>query len=77
MPQGTKGVVVVDLDPNGAAAEAGLQEGDVIERVNGHDVRSSSELRTALDAAATGSRPVLLLIHRKDGTAFVPLRAQG
>ena len=74
VPQGTKGVVVVDLDPNGAAADAGLQEGDVIDRVNGHDVRSSSELRSALDAAATGSRPALLLVHRKDATVFVTLR---
>ena len=77
VPQGTQGVVIVDLDPSGAAAEAVLQEGDVIDRVNGHEVRSSSELRSALDAAATGSRPALLLVHRKDATIFVPMRAQG
>ena len=77
VPQGTKGVVVVDLDPNGVAAEAGLQQGDVIDRVNGHDVRSATELRSALDEAAMESRPALLLVHRKDATVFVPLRARG
>jgi len=77
VPEGTKGVVIVDLDPNGVAAEAGLQEGDVIARVNGHDVRSATELRSALDEAASGSRPALLLVHRKDATVFVPMRARG
>jgi Do/DeqQ family serine protease len=73
MPRSTKGVAVVDLDPSGAAAEAGVQEGDVIAKVNGHDVQSGADLRSALESA--GTKPALLLVHRKDATIFIPLRA--
>ena len=34
LPAATKGVVVAQVDPRSAAAEAGLQEGDVIQQVN-------------------------------------------
>jgi serine protease Do len=73
LPRGTKGLAVVDIDPAGAAADAGLQQGDVIERVNGHDVRSSEELRSAL--AQASQRPALLLVNRKGNDIFLTLRA--
>jgi S1-C subfamily serine protease len=38
-----KGVVIADVDPDGAAASAGLREGDVIQQINGHPVRSAEE----------------------------------
>jgi Do/DeqQ family serine protease len=66
-----EGLVITDLDPDGAAAAAGLQEGDVIVQVNGKDVTSGSELKAAL--AQSTDRPALLLVSRKGADAFVTL----
>ena len=69
-----KGVVISDVDASGAAASAGLREGDVIQQINGKPVRTTEEVRSALEAA--GGKPAVLLIARGDQTVFVPLRAQ-
>jgi S1-C subfamily serine protease len=66
-----EGVVIRDVDPDGAAAAAGLRPGDVIAQVNGKAVTSASELKSAL-GQSTG-RPALLLVARKGGDAFVTL----
>jgi len=68
-----QGVVITNVDPSGAAASAGLQEGDVIQQINGRAVRSTEQVRAGLDAAA--DKPVVLLIARANGSFFVPLRA--
>ena len=70
-----KGVVITNVDPSGAAASAGLREGDVIQQVNGKSVRTAEEVRSALNAN-TGGRPSVLLIARGNATVFVPLRAR-
>jgi Do/DeqQ family serine protease len=70
----TKGVVIEDVDPDGAAASAGLRQGDVIQQINGHAVRSGEDVRSALNAAT--DKPAVLLVQRGDATIFVPLRAQ-
>jgi serine protease Do len=69
-----KGVVIADVDPEGAAASAGLREGDVIQQINGRPVRSAEEVRSALNAAT--DRPAVLLVARGNATIFVPLRAR-
>jgi serine protease Do len=74
LDRNTRGVVIADLDPSGAAASAGLREGDVIQQVNGKPVLSAEELRSALNA--TGDKPAVLLITRGNATIFVPLRAR-
>src|SRR5215475_7882160 len=69
------GLVIKDVDPAGAAAEAGLQPGDVIEQVNRQAVRSEGDLKSALSRA--DSQPLLLLINRRGATAYVTLRPPG
>jgi serine protease Do len=66
------GVAVVDVDPQGAAAEAGLREGDVITKANGQSVRSAAELRAAIDEGAA-DRPALLLVTREGRNLFLTL----
>jgi Do/DeqQ family serine protease len=67
-----EGVVVRDVNPDGAAAAAGLRPGDVIRQVNGAAVKTPAELRTALGAAT--ERPALLLVTRDNADIFVALR---
>jgi S1-C subfamily serine protease len=69
-----KGVVITNLDPAGAAASAGLREGDVIQQVNGKSVDDAEDVRDALNG--NGGKPSVLLVARGDTTIFVPLRAR-
>jgi len=67
-----EGVVVSDVDPDGAAATADIRAGDVITQVNGEAVTSPSELKAAL--TKVGNRPALLLITRNNTDAFVTVK---
>jgi serine protease Do len=59
---GTTGVVVSEVESGSAAAEAGLERGDVIQQVNRKPVASANEFATSIGAG--GKQPVLLLIDR-------------
>ena len=74
LDRNTRGVVISNVDPSGAAASAGLRQGDVIEQINGKPVRSVDDVRSALGAA--GDKPAVLLITRGGTTVFVPLRSR-
>jgi serine protease Do len=63
------GVVVTQVARNSAAAEAGLQRGDVIQEVNRQEVANLTEFREAIKAA--GDDSVLLLVTSKGGSHFV------
>jgi serine protease Do len=63
------GVVVTRVAPNSAAAEAGLQGGDVIQEVNRQEVANLAAFREAVKAA--GDESVLLLVTCKGGSHFV------
>jgi Do/DeqQ family serine protease len=67
-----KGLVVQDVNPDGRAAEAGIQPGDVIKSVNRAPVKSIDDLRAALKK--TSDKPALLLIQRQDAQVFVTVR---
>ena len=62
------GVVVEDVE--GAAASAGLQQGDIILSVNDKPVRSAAELRALVERSG---KHVALLIQREDSRIFVPV----
>src|SRR5688572_17108009 len=68
------GVVITGVDPSGAAAAAGLREGDVIQQVNGKPVDSTDDVRDELKA--TNGKPAVLLVARGGNTIFVPLRGR-
>jgi serine protease Do len=71
LPRADKGLVITDVDPAGAAADAGLQPGDVLRKVNGQDVQSVADLRAALDTRKDA--PALVLVSRNGATVFVAL----
>jgi len=66
----TTGLVVTDVQDGSAAADAGIQPGDVITQVNRKPVTSVADLRQALQGEKAGAA-TLFQIHRKDATLFV------
>jgi serine protease Do len=74
---GKTGVVVADVDPNGAAAQKGIETGDVILEVAGKPVSRPSDVTAAIEAArADGKKSVLMHIKTEDGARFVALSTQ-
>jgi serine protease Do len=71
-PKNAKGLVIEEVNPDGRAADAGLQAGDVIEQVNRRPVESTDQLRQAVKEA--GNKTVLLLINRQGNELFVTVR---
>jgi serine protease Do len=69
-----RGVVVTGVKPDSAAAERGLQPGDVILEVGGKAVATPAEVRKDIhDYHASGKRSVLLRMRSGDQTSFVAL----
>ena len=62
---GADGVIVGDAVPGGPAEDAGLQDGDVILKVDGETVSAVQEVRAAVDAKDPGDEMVLDV--RRDG----------
>jgi Do/DeqQ family serine protease len=67
----TEGIVVMNVDPSGPAADAGFRQGDVIQEVGGKKVDSVASLRRELEKA--GDRPALVLVQRGDASIFLTL----
>jgi serine protease Do len=69
-----EGLFVVNVDPEGPAAQKGLRRGDVILEASGQAVESRADLVGALDAARKEGRKALLLrVKSAEGTRFVAL----
>jgi serine protease Do len=74
-----QGVIITAVDPDGAAAQQGLEPGDVILKVNGSSVASPPQVGEALaDAKSQGKHDVLMKVKSRKGTVFVAIPlAQG
>ncbi|MDI3530389.1 MAG: serine protease DegQ [Candidatus Atribacteria bacterium] len=70
-----EGVVIVSVEPNGPADEAGLRPGDVILEVNRQRITSLEDWYQAT-ATIKPQDVALLLIDRGGRTYFVPVRAE-
>jgi serine protease Do len=69
---GDKGVVVTGVEPDGPAADRGIQTGDVILDVGGKAVANVSDVRKALTEARTkGKHDALIRLKTADGSRFV------
>ena len=69
---GTKGVAVTEVNPQGPAAEQGIQTGDVILDVGGKAVSKPADVRQGLaDLNKAGKHTVLLRVKSGDNTRFV------
>ena len=69
---GNQGVIVTGVDPNGPAAEQGIQTGNVILDIGGKAVTSPGDVRKALlDAKDQGKHDVLIRLKNGEATKFV------
>jgi len=68
---GNQGAVVADIDPDGIAAQKGLQAGDIIFEAGGHPVNNLADLSAALAEAKKDNRKaVLLRVKSSESYAF-------
>lgn len=73
-----RGVVIVDVTPNGPAAERDLRPGDVIVEVQQEKVNTPQDLQERIERARRQNRAtVLLMVEGQGGQRFVPLRLRG
>jgi serine protease Do len=69
LPANLKGVVVTEVDPNSAAAEAGLKPGDVILEINRKPVKTADEAVRLTETAT--DKTTLLRVWRNGGSHWV------
>ena len=69
---GDQGVAVVNVDPEGVAAEKGVAAGDVILDVSGKAVSQPSEVKAEIAAAKRdGKKAVIMRLKTAQGDHFV------
>lgn len=68
-----KGVIITSLSGDGVAADQGIEVGDVISEASQQEVKSVKDLRELVKQAKKGSKPLLLLVNRKDDLRYVAI----
>ena len=77
IPAGIDGVVVVETDPDGIAAEKGIQPGDLIRRISGQAVHEPADIARAVENGSKSDRRALLVLVRRGANELyvaLPLR---
>ncbi len=68
------GVIIADVDPNGAARTAGVEPGDIIDTFDGHPIYTLPELITSVFVHPV-DQPVLLKVLRGDRLLTLEIHA--
>ena len=76
LPATTKGVVIAGVKPNSPAANAGLQEGDLILGVGSRAVSTAEEAAGAIRKAIKGGDTVALRVLRDGRAGYVAVEMQ-
>lgn len=75
LPDGASGVVILDLEADGPAAEQGLRPGDLIEKVSQQEVATPADVERLAEAARKARQSaLLLLVNRQGDSLFVALK---
>jgi serine protease Do len=71
---GKTGVVVTGVDPNSAAANRGVKEGDVILEIAGKSVANSGDIHEAVKTAhADNKNCILMRVRSREGSHYVAI----
>ncbi len=73
----TKGVVVRGVQPDSPAADAGIQQGDVVLEVNHGKVNTVDDFLSAAKQAKKDKNSALLLVQRGNATMYTVIKPQG
>ena len=74
-PDVESGVVVVGVEQGSPAYEEGVRPGDLIEEINGEEVRDLDDYERLAEAARDqGDKPVLFLVRRDDMNRYVAVK---
>jgi serine protease Do len=73
VPSGTNGAVITEIDPSGAAARAGLREGDVILQISRKPVASAADASRLLQQVQSGGT-AFILVWRQGNELFITVR---
>jgi serine protease Do len=73
----TKGVVVRGVQPDSPAADAGVQQGDVVLEVNHSKVNTVDDFLSAAKQAKKDKKSALLLVQRGNATMYTVIKPQG
>jgi serine protease Do len=77
LPREQPGVVITDISPDGSAADAGLNVGDVVVKQQQEAVTQPRQVAQVLDMARAQKRHyALLLVRQQDGLKWIPLDIQ-
>ncbi len=76
-PEGTKGVVITDIEAGGIAQFGGLRKGMVISSVDRKPVTSAEQFKQAIDKASLSEGVLLQVRVPSGGSRFVILKAEG
>ena len=77
LPEGTKGLVVMKVDPASEAYAKGLREGDIITEAGQRPVEVVGDLESRITEARDAGRKSLLMLVRRDGDPrFVALSVE-
>ncbi len=78
LPEAAKGVVIIDVPANSAAATQGLRPGDLVLAIGRAAVATPEEVQQkATVSTKTGSKDLLVRVERDGNTRFVALPAAG
>jgi serine protease Do len=75
IPAKIQGAIVTDVEPSSAAANVGLQPGDVIQEINHHPVRSAEDAVKLTEKTET--KKTLLKVWSQKGVRFVIVDESG
>ena len=68
------GILVIEVDPSGLAANQGILKGDVITYIGNRKIRSNRELTNTLEKAQKESNSVMIGIVRNGVQTFRSLK---
>ncbi len=66
-----KGVVVIKVDPEGKASDAGIRVGDVIRKIGKFEIENISDFRKAKNAYSDYGKPIIIKVLRRGVPRFL------